>query len=143
MNELVRRFDPVERDMRNRRLGEEGERLVLEHEMYTLRLGGRQDLAKSVRWIAKEEGDGAGYDILSFDKRGEKKFIEVKTTTGGIRTPFFITRNEHAFARDKSDNYHLVRVFDFRRIPRAFQLTGKLDNHLHLSTETYRADFQI
>lgn len=143
MKELVRKFDPVERDMRNRQLGEEGERIVFEHEKSVLREGGRSDLAANVRWIAKEEGDGAGYDILSFDGRGDEKFIEVKTTTGGNRTPFFITRNEHAFATAKSDQFQLVRLFEFNRAPRAFVIDGDLANYVRLSPETYRADFHL
>lgn len=141
MKELVRKFDPVERDMRNRALGEEGERLVFNNEKSKLRLGGRKDLAKNVRWIAKEEGDGAGYDILSFDDRGEVRYIEVKSTTGGDRTPFFITRNELAFANAKRENYHLLRLYDFRRLPQAFEIHGELEKFIRLSTETYRADF--
>lgn len=142
MERLIRKFDPVERDLRNRKLGEEGERLILEYEKRALTAFERPDLAKQVTWISKEEGDGAGYDILSFDAKGEKKFVEVKTTTGGNRTPFFVTRNEHAFAHEEQDRYHLIRLFDFRRTPRAFAIHGELEKFVRLSTETYRADFR-
>ncbi len=142
MERLIRKFDPVERDMRNRKLGEEGERLVFQFEKENLKLNGRPDLAANVRWISKEEGDGAGYDILSFDDRGEMKFVEVKTTIGGNRTPFYISRNEHAFAHEERDRYHLIRLFDFRRAPRAFAIHGELEKFVRLSTETYRADFR-
>jgi hypothetical protein len=142
MKMLVRKFDPVERDLRNRKLGEEGERLVIEHERRALRHAERTDLATQVRWISKEEGDGAGYDILSFDLRGEKKFIEVKTTTGGRETPFFLSRNERNFANAEKDRFQIMRLFDFRRVPRAFELRGDLENFVHLSTEVYRADFR-
>lgn len=142
MERLIRKFDPVERDMRNRKLGEEGERLIFEYEKRALAAFERPDLAKKVRWISKEEGDGAGFDILSFNNRGEKKFIEVKTTTGGNRTPFFISRNEHDFAREERERYSLVRLFDFRRTPRAFEINGELEKFVRLSTETYRADFR-
>ena len=142
MKELVRKFDPVERDMRNRKLGEAGEEMVFEYEKRFLTGCDRPDLAKDVRWVSKEEGDGAGYDILSFDTRGEKRFVEVKTTIGGNKTPFFISRNEHRFAERNADNFCLFRVFNFRKEPRAFELNGPLERFLRLSTETYRADFQ-
>lgn len=142
MKELVRKFDPVERDMRNRELGQAGEEMVLEYERRFLIGSDRPDLARNVKWISKEEGDGAGYDILSFDPRGEKRFIEVKTTVGGNRTPFFISRNEHQFAARNVDHFCLFRVFNFRKEPRAFELNGALERFLRLSTETYRADFQ-
>ena len=43
-------------------------------------------------------GDGAGFDVLSFDLGGKERLIEVKTTNGAARTPFFMTRNEMAVA---------------------------------------------
>ena len=54
----------------------------------------RPDLARKVRWVAVEDGDGAGYDILSFNSSGHELLIEVKTTNGGPATPFFLSRNE-------------------------------------------------
>ncbi len=142
MEALIKKFDPVARDMRNRELGEAGEELILQYEKRYLKLIDRHDLAGNVRWVSKLEGDGAGYDILSFDDRGEKKFIEVKTTTGGNKTPFFVSRNEYAFSVKEIEKYRLMRLFDFRRKPRAFEMTGPLENYVRLSTETFRADFK-
>ena len=107
---LVKKFDPVERDMKNRALGEAGEQFVVNHEKRFLTMIGRKDLADDVRWIAKDEGDGAGYDILSFSDRGVPKYVEVKTTVGGSRTPFFLSRNEFAFSRQNKDQFNLVRL---------------------------------
>lgn len=142
MERLVRHFDPVERDLKNRALGAAGEELVFEYEKHFLKGIDRDDLAQQVRWISKEEGDGAGYDILSYSDRGEKKFIEVKTTIGGNKTPFFMSRNEFAFAREVPESYRLMRVFEFRRSPRAFELQGPLEKYVRFSPETYRADFR-
>jgi hypothetical protein len=47
-------------------------------------------LARKVRWVAAEDGDGAGYDVLSFDQAGRERLLEVKTTNGSARTPFFL-----------------------------------------------------
>jgi len=139
---LVRKFDPVERDMKNRALGEAGEKFVLEHEKRFLTLTGRKDLADDVRWVSKVEGDGAGYDILSFTDRGDQKFVEVKTTLGGSRTPFFISRNEYSFCERNQQNYNLVRLYSFRKDVRGFELRGRIEDHVKLSTETFRAEFQ-
>ena len=139
---LVRKFDPVERDMRNRALGEAGEQVIFNHEKRFLSLIGRSDLADSVRWIAKEEGDGAGYDVLSFTDRGDKKYIEVKTTVGSERTPFFVSRNEHRFCKHNVDRYNLVRLFNFRKGMRGFELRGDIEQHVRLSTENFRAEFE-
>jgi len=32
-------------------------------------------LAHKVRWVSEEDGDGAGYDILSFNPLGQERFI--------------------------------------------------------------------
>jgi hypothetical protein len=93
LTQLIRKFDPVERDRLNRALGRAGEEFVLEVERTRLTRAGLHRLARNVRWIAEEEGDGAGYDILSFDVAGRQRLIEVKTTNGAARTPFFLSRN--------------------------------------------------
>jgi hypothetical protein len=138
---LARKFDPGERDAKNRTLGFAGEEHVLNHEKRFLGLIGRTDLANNVRWISKEDGDGAGYDILSFNDRGDKKFIEVKTTVGGNRTPFFISRNEYDFSKHQSDSYSLIRLFDFRKGVRGFEMKGDIDQYVKLKTESFRAEF--
>ncbi|MCR9123278.1 MAG: DUF3883 domain-containing protein [Phyllobacteriaceae bacterium] len=139
---LVQKFDPSERDRRNRALGEAGEELVFQFEKHSLEGHQRDDLARKVRWVSKEDGDGAGFDILSFEPDGREKFVEVKTTTGSSRTPFFISRNETEFSRETGDRFRLMRLYDFRRSPRAFEMAGSIDRHVRLVPEHYRADFQ-
>src|SRR5262249_37923985 len=62
MQRLIRKFNPVERDFRNRKLGREGEELVFHFERQRLQQQDRADLARKVRWVSEELGDGAGYD---------------------------------------------------------------------------------
>jgi hypothetical protein len=123
---LVRKFDPVERDHQNRALGNAGEKFVLDLEQEHLEKAKRPDLAKHVRWISVEEGDGAGYDILSFDAAGNERLIEVKTTNGSARTPFFLTRNEQLAATARRDSWRLYRVHLFAQKPRIFTLQPPL-----------------
>lgn len=80
LRHLVRKFDPAERDARNRALGKQGEELVFQHERSRLLAADRNDLAKKVEWTSEERGDGAGYDIRSFESDGKERLIEVKTT---------------------------------------------------------------
>src|SRR6266404_40007 len=101
LQRLVRKFDPVERDYRNRALGKAGEEFVVELERRKLAGADRSDLAKKVRWVAAEDGDGAGYDVLSFDLAGDERLLEVKTTNGPARTPFFLTRTEREVATER------------------------------------------
>jgi hypothetical protein len=65
---LVGKFDPAERDARNRELGKAGERFVVAFERDRLRRAGREDLANDVRWVSDLDGDGFGYDVKSFER---------------------------------------------------------------------------
>jgi hypothetical protein len=138
---LVRKFDPVERDFRNRKLGRNGEQLVFHLERERLQELDRPDLAKKIRWVSEEDGDGAGYDILSFDPSGKERFLEVKTTVGPNTTPFYITRNELSFSTERPDAFRLCRVFQFSKQPQMFELTPPLQNHVHLSPLSFEASF--
>jgi hypothetical protein len=138
---LVRKFNPVERDFRNRKLGRDGEELMIQFERERLKQRDRPDLAKKIRWISEEDGDGAGYDILSFDEKGRERFLEVKTTVGSNTTPFYITRNELSFSSERPEAFRLCRVFDFSVRPRMFELAPPLRNFVHLSPLSYEASF--
>jgi hypothetical protein len=138
---LIRKFDPVERDHQNRSLGKAGEAFVVDLEKRKLADADRLDLAGKVRWIACEDGDGAGYDVLSYNPNGQERLIEVKTTNGSARTPFFITRNECEIAIDRSADWLIYRVHLFAREPRIFTIKPPLENIVKLSPETWRASF--
>lgn len=138
---IARKHDVAGRDERNRKLGEAGEERVLMHEKSVLSSSGRSDLAHSVRWVSKEDGDGAGYDIASFTPEGRPRLLEVKTTNGWERTPFYISRNELAVADAEREHWRLVRLWDFSREPKAFEIQPPLDAHVSLTPETFRASF--
>ncbi|RWC03377.1 DUF3883 domain-containing protein [Mesorhizobium sp.] len=141
LERIVRKFDPAVRDARNRQLGQSGEERVFFAEQSGLRAAGRDDLARNVRWVSVDDGDGAGYDIRSFDPAGGERLIEVKTTTGHKQTPFLLSENERAFSEQRPDAFRLVRLFDFVRQPRAFELTPPLDRSVLLKAATWRAHF--
>lgn len=141
MLHIARKFDVAGRDERNRALGRAGEERVLLHERATLQAVGRGDLARKVRWVSQEDGDGAGYDIASFEQDGRPRLIEVKTTNGWERTPFHITRNELAVADERRSEWCLFRLWDFSRDPRAFELYPPLDAHVSLTATTFQASF--
>ena len=87
------------------------------------------------------DGDGAGYDILSFEPNGRDRLVEVKTTNGWERTPFHISRNELAVAEDRREHWTLVRLWNFTREPRAFELRPPLEAHVSLMATSYQASF--
>ena len=141
---IVNRFEPpAERDARNRKLGKAGEEFIFKSEKRRLYDLGRKDLSDSVSWIARDKGDGYGYDILSFDGIGDEaereRWLEIKTTNGPKTTPFFITRNELTVSGEHPDIFRLIRLYDFRRQARAYRLKPPLEEHVHLSPTIYRA----
>jgi hypothetical protein len=139
---LARKPNYTDREMRNRSLGEGGEKFVIEFEKYRMEKAGRSDLINEIRWSSKEEGDGLGFDIRSFNpERDEELFIEVKTTSSGKYQPFFISDNEVAFSKDRSDHYSLYRVYEFKNEARIFMLPGAIDQHVNLEPKNYRASF--
>lgn len=126
-------------DEENRRRGAQGEELVADYERSWLRQHSRPDLARRVRWTAREDGDGLGFDVLSYDLKGHEHYIEVKTTRLGAETPFYITSAELDFAQAHPGRYALYRVYDVLRQPRFFALEGDISNALDLTAATYRA----
>jgi Domain of unknown function (DUF3883) len=142
MAAVARKYDVAERDARNRSLGKAGEERILLHERSTLRAAGREDLAEKVRWTAMEDGDGAGFDIFSYEPNGNERLIEVKTTNGWERTPFHVSRNELAVADANRDTWHLVRLWNFAREPKAFAIRPPLAAHVSLTPTSFLASIQ-
>lgn len=131
--------DYLEREARNRSLGAAGEKFILDFERWRLQEFGVGQLAERVRHVAALDGDGAGYDILSFEPDGRERYIEVKTTAFGETTPFFVSANEVSFARTCGEQFRLCRVFEFRAEPKFFELAGPIEQHVYLDPSTYRA----
>lgn len=139
LRRLVKKFDPGVRDARNRQLGRQGEELALRYERKRLISGGREDLAIKLEWTSEERGDGAGYDIASFELDGRERLIEVKTTNGPGRTPFYLSENERAFSEERPDAFRLMRLYNFIAGPAAFELEPPLAEWLTLRPTNYRA----
>jgi Protein NO VEIN, C-terminal len=138
---LVRKFDPAERDFLNRKLGHNGEETVFQFERHRLRVLDRPDLAKKVRWVSQEDGDGNGYDILSFDHNGRERFLEVKTTVGSQTAPFYLTRNELSFSKERPKEFRICRLYDFSKAPKMFELAPPLDKLVRLEPLSFEASF--
>ena len=133
--------DYLAREARNRSLGRAGELFVLELESRRLHAEGKKALSARVEHVAASQGDGLGYDVLSFESNGRERLIEVKTTAFGELTPFYVSRNEIARSNADADKYRLYRLFDFREKPRVFQLPGSIEAHCKLDPVTYLARF--
>jgi hypothetical protein len=129
----------LEREAKNNSLGKAGEQFVVRFEKARLIHAGRERLASKVEHVSETQGDGAGFDVLSFDITGHERFIEVKTTAYGALTPFFVTRNEVAVSHSATAGYYLYRAFNFRRQPKLFTKQGPLDRSFNLEPLQYMA----
>ena len=139
---LPRKTNWAQRDEANRNLGRAGEQWVIGFEQRRLIDAGYPELFQQLDWVSDRLGDGIGYDILSHERPGEHRFIEVKTTNGGHASAFIISRNELDFADEAEDAFHLYRVFQFREEPKLYILKGRLADQLHLEPIDYRASFR-
>jgi hypothetical protein len=132
-------IDYLERHARNRDVGLQGERLVVEHQCAWLSAHGRPDLAERVAHVPSTLGDGAGYDVRSFLLDGSPHHIEVKATRGSITAPFFLSANELRHALEHPGAYSIYRIFDLGPSPRFYKLTGDMNEILDLTPVSYQA----
>lgn len=102
---------------RNTKQGVLTENIALEIEKNRLEMNPMlKKYSERIIHVSVDEGDGAGYDIQSFDydaATGDviEYYIEVKSTTGGIDTPFYLSENELQVAREKGKQYSIYRIF--------------------------------
>lgn len=131
----------LELEARNAALGRAGELAVVRREQEFLRKCGKSKLADRVEHVAQTQGDGLGYDVLSFDAYGREKWIEVKTTKYAAEVPFFITRRELAVSRSSPENFHLYRLYAFgsRRGVGMYSLRGNLADNCSLAPVNFEA----
>lgn len=133
--------DYLAREAQNQSLGLAGEEFTVQFERWRLIALGQPRLAEKVDHVSQSKGDGLGYDVLSFEADGRERLIEVKTTRFGRDTPFFVSKGELALSHAAKEQFHLYRLFEFRKAPRLFNLMGELDLHCALDPVTYRASF--
>ena len=139
---LPRKVDFAARDESNRKLGRAGEQWVLDFEHQRLVDANHPELFQRVDWVSDRLGDGAGYDILSYESATQERFIEVKTTNGAHGSSFIISRNELDFSKEAGDAFFLYRLFQFRQSPALYFLRGDVSKRLHLEPIDFRASFR-
>lgn len=122
----------------NTALGRSGERFAVATERRSLERAGRVDLAERVEHVAHTQGDGLGYDVLSFNADGTERHIEVKTTRHGPRTPFFVSPAELDHSRNHAESFRLYRIYDWPT-PSIYVLEGTLEPQVSLTPTAYWA----
>jgi len=103
----------IENNADNKKLGDLGEQFAIQFEKKRLVDAGKVHLANKIKHISAELGDGAGFDIESFNEDGTARYIEVKTTRGDFSQPIYITANELEKSRLDKDNYYLYRIYNY------------------------------
>lgn len=108
----------------SKKLGMAGEKLVALIERDKLKGLTLFEEAEKVKKVL----DGEGYDILSFDEKGNEIYIEVKTTTGNSDEPFYLSANEKAFCEEHVDKYIVYRLHNYSFVTNSskyFKIKGK------------------
>ena len=123
--------DPEQRSAAIRRL--------VGFERRRLERAGKSKLAKDVRRVSDLDGDGYGYDVHSFELDGEPRLLEIKTTCGNERTPFWMTKRECDVAAEQGGIYRVRRVFHFRNEVKMFDIAPPLDARLLLTPAMFMA----
>jgi hypothetical protein len=114
-NFTARKVDWEKARDRNNELGDQGEEFVMEYEIDRLTDLLMKDAKQYVLHLSRLQGDGLGYDVLSINENGLPRYIEVKTTSGSVDTPFYMSNNEKRFFEEYGDSAFIYRVYNFKR----------------------------
>ena len=123
--------------LKNKEIGDLGEEYILEYEKRFL---SDQNISYLPIHISKEF-DGYGYDIISFDKYGNSKYIEVKTTIQSEKSEFYLSHNELE-TMHKLENYFIYRLCNFndsqKRKLIIIDCKNEFKKHFILAPDTYK-----
>ena len=128
----------IEKAISSKKNGEKGELLVVDFEQKKLKALG---INKDVVHVSLD-GDGHGYDLESYNDKGEKIFIEVKTTVGGLNTSFDISSNEVLVSNEKENLYYIYRIFNYDKEKNSgefYIMKGSITTHFNLEATQYKA----
>lgn len=115
-NNYRSRNTDYERINRNKKdVGNRGENAVLQREIQKLKSLGLNELAEQVSIC---DNDAEGYDIVSYDEKGNEIHIEVKTnSTNKSYLDFYISDNELQ-KMITEDNYYIYYLFNIKGKPK-------------------------
>lgn len=106
-------YEKINRNKKD--IGNRGENAVLQNEINKLKSLKLHDLAEQVCIC---DNDAIGYDINSFDEKGNEIHIEVKTNSNNkTYLDFYITENELKHLMD-DENYYIYYLFNIKGKPK-------------------------
>ena len=137
---------PWSKEKNNKLKGNRAEEIALEIEKKRIKAAGRSELLPKIIPVAKTT-DGLGYDIRSIDIQDDGSiieiFIEVKGTSGGINTPFHVSKRELEVSQKLREAYYLYRIFNMSESTSSveyYKVKGALDKVFNLTPESYWAE---
>lgn len=122
------------------KIGRRGEEWVYREEINKLKGTGRENGINP----NFSDSDDAHFDIMSFGLDGRTIIIEVKTTTGEVSDPFYISANELGIAKECNEDgkcYELHRVYHIDNPKKRGKLiipVKELFDNYDFVPETYR-----
>ncbi len=138
--------------------GKIGEEIVYKEEIEKLKRLHLDDLVPNVKMITKTDyeyitNDGIGYDIVSYNEKREKIYIEVKCslTNSKDNVSFFISEKEVAFMSGELDNidkdhcfiYYVHDIDIEKAIAKILVINHDKFNKLKLNSYIYKVDAKI
>ena len=138
--------------------GKIGEEIVYKEEIEKLKSLHLDDLVPNVKMIAKTDyeyitNDGIGYDIVSYNEKREKIYIEVKCslTNSKDNVSFFISEKEVAFMHGELNNidkdhcfiYYVHNIDIEKAIAKILVINHDKFNKLKLNPYLYKVDAKI
>jgi hypothetical protein len=101
---------PRKLSLPSKKVGDAGENYVFEYEKNKLKKLSMDELADQIVKQYEDFSYFPGYDIQSFDEKGNKIFIEVKSTKGKNKNYFEISENEISTAKEFGESYYIYQV---------------------------------
>ncbi|UZP04703.1 DUF3883 domain-containing protein [Clostridium botulinum] len=122
-------------------IGKIGELLILEYERKKLERYNVENIDDKLVWVSQKNGDGVGYDILSYDVENDREiYIEVKATEKEKDEAFFITSSELKLSKEKECQYYLYRIYGLNNTSehiKFYKINGDISNHFDLEPIQY------
>ena len=139
-----RKIDFEKINKEKKKIGDFCEEMVVCKEKERMIEEGRPDLVDKIVWMPRQKGDGAGYDIESFRKFGdkyEKIYIEVKGTNKSQVDHFYVTINELKAAREYKDKYFICQITNAKKNnPKIKYTQGEIDKKFKLKAIQFEAN---
>lgn len=144
---VLKKIDFERENLRKRILGSKGEKIVEKYEKQHLFENGKIKLSNKVNRVSLVD-DSLGYDVLSYNLDGSKKYIEVKSTTFslGNQIMFNLSQNQYEIAK-KLDDYYIYVVFNTRSIkPKIWKISNPFKEdraEINLKPINYRVSINV